>query len=199
MILKFKLLIDSLLSFHIDKIALYCQAMSADLLVTDCKPASINEGDQPAASITSNAPPHDNAYRGSNSASTTGRSMESLVGKGRPSSEQDELMPTDGSENGSTIMGTGQGRKKRRLVNTLTCTKRGKGINNDGVCGRPLDSEDVAKYMRCKPCREKGVSDKRKSLQAIAEGRGVRKHLGKGKRKKDQLVRIQLYYETDSY
>lgn len=59
---------------------------------------------------------------------------------------------------------------------TETCTKKGRGIRNDGVCGMPLAGHEIGKNKRCSNCRAKDASDKRKSVRNIAKGCGARKH-----------------------
>lgn len=59
---------------------------------------------------------------------------------------------------------------------TETCTKKGSGIRNDGVCGRRLADHEIGKNKRCSRCRDKDASAKRRSVWNIARGCGVRKH-----------------------
>lgn len=59
---------------------------------------------------------------------------------------------------------------------TETCTKKGKGMRNDGVCGRRLADHEIGKNKRCSRCRDRDARVKRKSVRAIANGCGVRKH-----------------------
>lgn len=59
---------------------------------------------------------------------------------------------------------------------TQTCTKKGKGLRDDGVCGRRLPDHEVGRNKRCYRCRDYDAELKRKSRQAIANKCGVRKH-----------------------
>lgn len=168
--------------------------MSEELLNILTEPETANAGDQPTVSIPSTTPPRENAHGDSNSAATTARSVDSPVGEGTTSLD-DQLVRSDVCEYASTTASAQRRRSKRTFVLTRTCTKRGKGVNNDGLCGRPLDAEDVGKYMRCTQCRLKDVHDKRKSLRDIAEGRGVRKHLGKRNRNKEREVSTRIGFD----
>lgn len=103
--------------------------------------------------------------------------------EGQSSSQQDELSNAELSDNAfsSTVI------PKETAINSnvwpTTCSKPGRGANRK--CGKPIESIDVGVYMRCSECRRIDQAAKRRSLNNIAEGRGVRKHLGKRKGSED--------------